>query len=315
MTTSTDTRAASRGGDLRLGVIADLHLGDPGSEPSSFNNPVRRGESEELLRQSMAWLAARSDAWVLLGDLADGPAARHYKLLARRLASVETPVYAVLGNHDMSGSYSPARRTLADQVTFLGRTVVGRHVLMSGPLSEHAGAHVQRVPGGLSAGRWTPAAEAPPTPEKAAGPLLVWAAHFPVLSLRDEIEARGWLYAGDLANRDHVQLSLRRYPGPVLALSGHLHVRSHAIAGNILQLTAGALAEAPHEASVVEVAATPGRVQVTRRCQSFRPSPGAVVEPGATLDGPLTAFSWKKGRWRQDPRPMSGPVRKPAASA
>ncbi|MDR2378569.1 MAG: metallophosphoesterase [Bifidobacteriaceae bacterium] len=292
----TDTGPARRPEDvgLRLGVLSDIHLADPGAEPTAFNNPVRRGESEQFLRAALDWLTPRVDALVLLGDLADEPRAASYRRLARALAGAAQPVFALLGNHDLPNNPAapaPAFAALAGVAEFPGRTRLGRHVLTSGPLARQGEAFRQFA-----------ALPAPPVSPDAAPPdgadLLIWAAHFPALSLRAQISRCDWLYAGDLANRAEVAHTLAHWPGPVLALSGHLHVRAHAISGNTLQLVCGALAEAPCEAAVVEVAPARRGLRVARWCRTFAPARRAEFELGATLDRQFSAFRWERGRWR-----------------
>jgi hypothetical protein len=302
---------------VRLGVVTDPHIADEGAAPSFFNGPVRRGQADELLGAALDWLAPRVDALVLLGDLADAPAERHYHRLAEHLDSFGPPVFAILGNHDLPPGQGspPALSALGGAVRFLGREPLGRHRLTSSPLRREGEGFVQVVPFGSDEWRGGPR-DVGPSP--AAGDLLIWAGHFPVVSLRPKIEACGWEHAGDLDNRDQVLGALTRQAGPILALTGHLHVRAHAISGNVLQLACASLAEAPHDAAVIEIAERGGALTVTRHCRSFAQiAPCDQVEDiahhrghdaleaaGAVLDRQHSAFAWLRRRWREV-RPQS----------
>jgi hypothetical protein len=289
---------------VRLGVLTDLHLAAPGTPPSRFNNPVYRGQAHQLLADALQWLRPRCDALLLLGDLADVPSARDYRLLLDQLADTGLPAYTVLGNHDIAVPPSPAQACDFAAVTAarsgqespapvpLGTCYLagGSIALTSSPLQPADGYEFTQT----GASRAVAAAR----PSR----LLVWAAHPPVLSLRSAIEERGWNYAGDVSNLDAVAAALGSYDGPLLALTGHLHVRSHAVKSNILQLGQGALAESPYEAAVVTISCHDGGIDVTRRCHSV-----ADLESGppAVLDPPDMAFRWDGARWAQSGRPAA----------
>ncbi len=56
-------------------------------------------------------------------------------------------------------------------------------------------------------------------------------------------------------------------------LSGHIHARETHARGNLLQLSAGALVEAPYEAAVVDLLVGRAEVRVRRRARSLGPPP------------------------------------------
>lgn len=289
---------------VRLGVLTDLHLAAPGTAPSRFNNPVYRGQAHQLLADALLWLRPRCDALLLLGDLADVPSARDYRLLLDLLAGTGLPAYTVLGNHDIAVPPSPVQACDFAAMTAakngqqsrapvpLGTCYLagGSIALASSPLEPAEGYEFTQT----GAGRAVAAAR----PSR----LLVWAAHPPVLSLRSAIEERGWSYAGDVRNLDAVAAALGSYDGPLLALTGHLHVRSHAVKSNILQLGQGALAESPYDAAVVTISCHEGGIDVTRLCHSV-----ADLESGppAALDPADMAFRWDGARWLRSDRPAA----------
>jgi hypothetical protein len=269
---------------LRLGVLTDLHLAAPGTPPSQFNNPVHRGHSHQLLADALRWLRPRSDALLLLGDLADVPSSRDYRLLLDQLCATGLPAYAVVGNHDIAGDFA---RMAADEgrVVPLGtRYLADRSITLASSPLERAG------PGFVQTGAGQAVAAVPPSR------LLIWAAHLPVLSLRAAVERRGWSYAGDILNLDTVAAALGSHDGPVLALTGHLHIRSHAVRSNILQLGQGALAESPHDAALITISCDDHGIDVTRQCHLVADLGSG---PPATLDPAEMAFRWDGERWRR----------------
>ncbi|MCL2611689.1 MAG: hypothetical protein FWD95_00480 [Nocardioidaceae bacterium] len=123
--------------------------------------------------------------------------------------------------------------------------------------------------------------------------LFVWATHFPALTVRDDIVAAGFEYAGDLLNHYAVASHLTTLNGPVLVLGGHVHVRTHRINRNVLQLTQGALAESPHDLSTVRICAEEGRISVTRCARPVVPSDATP----AVIDPSNLSFTWDGCTW------------------
>lgn len=275
---------------LSIGVITDMHLAGRDAAPRQFNNPVRRAEARGLLAAALAWVSARADALILLGDLADSPSPDIYDELRSRVTAAGLPTYAVAGNHDLSPHADHLGRLFCPdssgrRVHRLGRATLaaGMTVASAALRSTGSGAHYLQFPDDAE--------------EVLAGDgLLIWASHFPVLSLRAAVESGGWMYAGDMAGAGQARARLQRHAGPVVALTGHLHVRAHAIDGNILQLSNGALAESPHDVGLVEIAVAGGVVTVTRTCHSLA---GFGSDLPAVLDGRQTGYRWAGGSWRR----------------
>jgi hypothetical protein len=95
-----------------------------------------------------------------------------------------------------------------------------------------------------------------------------------VLSREERLSGRGFKYAGDLDNRGALEWRLAG-DGPVVVLSGHIHARDSYAHGSVLQLSAGALIEAPHEVAIVDVEA--GRVRRRISVLGPRVAPHAPV--------------------------------------
>jgi hypothetical protein len=129
-----------------------------------------------------------------------------------------------------------------------------------------------------------------PRPGLTARRPLVFLTHFPALDMRSPVERSRLRYAGNLANRADIQQALHDYADPVVVLSGHLHVRSHAIAGNILQLGMAALAEHPSDATVITITSGDAVLSVTRHSHSLAED---AERPAAALDPSRTSFTWR----------------------
>ena len=275
---------------LRLGVLSDLHLAPAGTPSARFNTIVRLGESRDLLRAALAWLAPRVDALALLGDLTHSAAADDYRYLADQLDQTGLPAYLIPGNHDIpAGSrtavvYSATPRDAQASLIVPDPDCVthGPALIASAILQEHDDGFRLSLPG---LRRAVPPARRP----------LIFLTHFPALDMRLPIERNGWRYAGNLANRADVQQALHDYGSPVIALAGHLHVRGHTIAGNILQIGIAALAEHPNDATIVSVTSRGTALNVTRWCHSLAPD---GEKPVAVLERSRASFSWQDG-WRR----------------
>jgi hypothetical protein len=279
---------------LRLGVLSDLHLAPAGTPPTEFNTTVRLGQSRELLRAALVWLTPRADALALLGDLSQSATPGDYRYLAGQLGSTGLPGYVIPGNHDI-----PAERRTAAIHTAIPRrlqaSLVTPGCVSHGP-AVIASAHLTAQDDGfrVSQPRLT-------RPSPACRP-LIFLTHFPVLDMRLPVERSGLRYAGNLANRAEIQHALHDYGNPVIVLSGHLHVRGHAIAGNILQLCMAALAERPSDATIVTITSRGTALKVTRHSHSLASDTEA---PAAALDPSRTRFAWQHQRWQPEPMTRS----------
>ncbi|ASR37743.1 hypothetical protein BAY61_25155 [Prauserella marina] len=269
---------------LRLGVLTDCHLAERGTPDARFNNTILLGRSRELLAEALTYLAPRAETLLLLGDLTQSAVDDDFRYLFDRIRDTGLPSYVVRGNHDLPSIGSDP---LGDALTAFpgewpreprtGGERLGPVTLASGALSLGEDGYLDTV--------------APPL---VAGPLL-WMTHFPVLSMAADIEKAGWNHAGDLRNRAEVEARLRACEGPVIALTGHLHVRAYAVAGNVLQLNMAALVEPPHDVAVVTVEAARGSVLVRRTCARIG---DAQVKKAPVFDSPDTVFHWESGRWQ-----------------
>jgi hypothetical protein len=125
-------------------------------------------------------------------------------------------------------------------------------------------------------------------------PASVVVSHFPVLSRAGRLGERGLAYAGDLTNRHalHERLLGAR---PVVVLCGHIHARDSHAGANVLQLSAGALVEAPYEVAIVDVVAARAEVRVRRRVHALGPP---AAGPGPVLAPADETWAFVAGGWR-----------------
>jgi predicted phosphodiesterase len=261
---------------VRLGVVSDLHLTlDPGAD-ASWHNPFDFAGLPARIERALAIFAeARVDAVVACGDVThdgDEPAAR--AALQRLSENVEQPVLVVAGNHDCLERDDQLDRCGAAMLEAGGVDVAGMRV---------AGVPVESDDEGLLA--WTGAADGRPD---------VVVSHFPVLSRAERLAERGLAYSGDLTNREELERQLIA-AAPVVVLSGHIHARETHARGNLLQLSAGALVEAPYEVAVVDVDAGDGAVRVRRRVHVLGPPPAG---PDPVFAPEHETWSFVAGGWR-----------------
>jgi hypothetical protein len=120
--------------------------------------------------------------------------------------------------------------------------------------------------------------------------------HFPILSFEERAREAGLLYSGHLNQLASVT-GPTTMTGPIVVLSGHLHLRAVTVESEALQLCFAALVEAPYELALVELERADGGLDVSYRCASARP-PDAEKLP--VLDPAEGAWRWRPGAgWHQ----------------
>ena len=125
-------------------------------------------------------------------------------------------------------------------------------------------------------------------PDPAAG-VDVWLTHFPILTLEERCREADLLYAAHLDYLAPPPELMPAASGPVIVLSGHLHLRAVTTEANVLQLVFAALVEPPYEVAVVDIDVD--GASLTYECAS-------VVEPDAER---LPILDPPSGRWSFDP--------------
>jgi predicted phosphodiesterase len=247
---------------MRIGLISDLHwMREPPSSAAGWHGVGGEfaGVQGRLTAALEHFAASEVDLVAVCGDLAHHGDLESLAAVLGVLAGAGAPVIAVAGNHDVTES--PDRLAEA-----MARVPAGDVSLAAGAGEEVAGLPVAGVQVGESSG-WFRArlAAAPSLEDWGQGPLVLLS-HYPVLSLAEEVAARGLPYPGDLLDRAELAEALAARQAPTVVLSGHVHVRATRSSGPVLQLSAGALVEPPYECAVVEVAGGGGELRVSRRC-------------------------------------------------
>ena len=243
---------------MKLGVVADVHWPADPSTRAAWHNPFDfAGLPDRLDRARERFESEAVDAILVCGDLTHDGDRESVRAACRRLVG-SAPVLVVAGNHDCLARDDQPGRSLPHGATVLS----GDWIEIGG--QRLAGVSIARNDG-TGAFRWTGA------PVDNASPAVV-VAHFPVLSRAGRVAERGLAYPGDLTNRGALEQRLRS-GSPIVVLSGHLHVREACAHGTLLQLSAGALVEAPHEVAIVDVHAARAELRVRRRVHCLGPGP------------------------------------------
>lgn len=241
---------------MRLGVVSDLHFtADPAARAAWHNEYDFAGVPARLGDAAAAF--ADVDAVIALGDLTHSGDEASARAAFERLAALRRPVLVVAGNHDCRERDDRLERCVdgsSEMLTAAGVELGGTRV---------AGVSIERPKPGTF--RWVDA------PSPGDGPTVV-VSHFPVISRQDRFAERGLAYPGDLVNRGALHERLRG-GGPLIVLSGHIHARESHARDTVLQLSAGALVEAPYEIAIVDVSVSGGEVRVRRRAQVLGPPP------------------------------------------
>jgi calcineurin-like phosphoesterase family protein len=240
---------------LRLGLLADLHLGPPGTPPAEWHGPIEPGLMRGRLAAALTRLAReRLDALLLLGDLAHAGDRRSLRWVLHAALSLQLPTFVVPGNHDLDGGDDCWRVAHAEwpeqlrPLTARGRTLSPRVRIAGQPLTARGSAR---------------AAAEPPRLRASERRLLLWVTHYPLLEREPVLREAGLAYPDRLEGAAEVAARLARYRGPVLTLHGHLHVADAVAEDRILQLGVPALGERPHRYGILELSADGDRITVS----------------------------------------------------
>ena len=284
---------------LRLGVIADPHLALERTEDAAWHNPYRLADAHERLDSALAHpLLDGVDVIVLLGDLAHFGDRMSVRRVVDAVADDGRPAILLSGNHDV---LTPGVR-LEDEVLARGAAQV------LSPLASIADAPAvkafEAAGAGLAVHEVMRVTERGPQPFDVIGKRLtatdpaasldVWLTHFPLLSFEARCRDAQLLYSAHLDQLAPPPAVLPADSGPVVVLSGHLHLRAVTAEANVLQLSFAALVEPPYEVAVVDL--DTAQASVSYRCASVIP-PDAERIP--VLDPAEGTWSFDAGssRW------------------
>lgn len=225
-------------GTARVGVVSDIHVVPDTTKTGEWNEPIRYDRALPRLAQALDWFRDEHvDAVLILGDLSDdGDVESIRDALDVCAQHLDAPGYVLGGNHDAP----------------LG--TLGHEVDARPPLAYVNDGLIRSVPFGTAHQRWhgdlrfTVEPHAPKTED-----LLILACHYPLISRRRALEARGLRYAGDIEDVEQQTQALSRRRAPTVVLTGHLHVDDAHAEGRVLQLVNPPIVEGDGWASIVAI--------------------------------------------------------------
>jgi predicted phosphodiesterase len=276
---------------VRLGLVSDVHMTMDPATRASWHNPYDfAGLPSRIDAVREAFRRAGVHAAVVCGDVTHaGDAESAQEALAQLEAGLDRPVLVVAGNHDLLECDDRLERSMPG----------GSRMLPANP-AELGAVRLAGVPvardAETRAARWTGAGELMDD-----GRVTVLASHFPVISRAERLRELGLAYPRDLGNREELYRRVAA-GGPAIVLSGHIHARESHAEGRVLQLSAGALVEAPHEAAIVDVRSWRRFVRVRRRTVELGPPPAGPDPVLAPADETwiFAAGFWRRARpWRR----------------
>jgi hypothetical protein len=260
---------------MRLGIVADPHLSVLRDEPASWHNPYRLGDAHDRLDSALRYpLLEDVDAIALLGDIAHfgDRASMRTAIDIAASASDGRPVIVLSGNHDV---LEPGVRLEEEIEAAAYAHVVSPYAwpeasVVTKPFEAAGfGLHVHEVMG-LSDRAVEPFDVTSHTKLQGGRADLVLT-HFPLLSLERRAREADLLYSGHLAQlAPRVPVPPDSPVRPVVAMSGHLHLRGVTAEGSTLQLAFAALVEAPYELARVDLDWDGPELVVRYRCESAR---------------------------------------------
>jgi calcineurin-like phosphoesterase family protein len=188
---------------------------------------------------------AEVDHIICLGDVADDGAVENAREALGRMREAGVPVWVVPGNHDVaerSDMIGEAARSCEAVPAWESFANLSAAIAMTGValVSSDGGGTCEAID-----------AKHPTRADEPA--LLVWASHYPAISLRSRFQARGLRYPGDLLNRRRLQDKVFTRRGPTVFLHGHLHASVCLTHGELLQVGCAPLVEWPHAWTLVTI--------------------------------------------------------------
>jgi hypothetical protein len=276
---------------VRLGVITEVHIVPPGSPPGVWHNPFLFDQAEALFRDAVARCVKENvDAIALLGDLTHYADAGSFAVVRRVLETVELPVYVLPGNHDLERGPQP--------MGAFQRALDLPNVILP-PVNMALTPGIDLALIGLEPGdgeqRYAAVHSRAVTGNDPA--LTVVLTHFPPFAMADMLAGAGLKHAGDLTNREPWLAALAGIPGPVLVVNGHLHVHATIEAGRVLQLSAAALIEPPHDVTILTLG-----IDENSHPWAGRRATGLFEVPGVSLpvlSAREECWRFDAGSWRQ----------------
>jgi predicted phosphodiesterase len=275
---------------LKFGIIADAHIGPPGSRVWSFHSWYENADTIVAYRLALRrCMQENVDALVLLGDISHS----YHETLepgVRLAAETGLPVWAVSGNHDLIGRAEAldeaVQRVGADNVRLAtpeGEVVEGLRIAGFSITNGDWG-YIPRSGSTLHTSEWRDE------------PVLL-ISHYPIISFAEEVSGTGLMYGDDLENLDEVAQPLLERSKPIVVLSGHIHIRYACVVQKVLQISCPALVEPPFEVTLLDIEPEEGRIAV--RLESV-PLISSFPINVSGLSPLQQKWVFEAGTWRKD---------------
>jgi hypothetical protein len=268
----------------RIAAIADLHLAPADEPPRRYHGEWDLAGAGERLAQSLRIAQETVPALLtVLGDISQRGDAQTTADALRAITASNVPARLVAGNHDCAQDLDTlphALRQIARPDLRLATAASERlasSLAIAGVTLHGEG---DTFTGSLDSSRW------PRHP-------VVLLSHFPLLSRREQLQAHRLAYPGDLVNHAQLASELQAREAPTIALTAHLHVRDTCTRGPLLQLSCAAQIEAPHEATIVEIANDDRALSVRRRSIPL----GSVSAPATVLAPADETWAYRDQAW------------------
>jgi len=286
--------------EVRLGVLADTHLALERLEPASWHNPYRLADAHTRLERALAHpFIQDADVVVVLGDLAHFGDRTSIRFVVDAVEAVGKPAVLLSGNHDVleDGVRLEQEVEAASTTNVWAPCGPPPHADLVDVFDTAAfdlTVHEVLAETGRPVEPFDVAEVSVRRAEGAAATVLL--THFPVLSLEERCREAAMLYAGHLEQLAPAPPPAAGAPArPIVALSGHLHLRGVTTHDSTLQLVFAALVEAPYEVASVEIQRGDGSaVTVSYECDPVHP---LDVEHLPVLDPAGGTWTWTGDRW------------------
>ncbi|MDQ3965065.1 MAG: metallophosphoesterase family protein [Actinomycetota bacterium] len=274
---------------MKLGIIADAHLGPPGTRVPSFHVEYESADTIVAYRLALRRCVQEDvDGVVLLGDLSHSGDDESLKAGVRLAAETGLMVWVVSGNHDCFER--------VDALTEAVRRVGADNVRLAAPEGEVVEEGLRVAGISVTSGHWGYTADDRPDVSKWEDDPVVWLTHYPMISFAEKVSEAGLVYGDDLEDLEETTRPLLARSAPAIVVNGHIHVRYACVMGEVLQVSCGALIEPPFEVTFLDLyEPESGRISV--RAASV-PLVSSLPVHVPTLSSPRQEWVFEAGAWR-----------------
>jgi predicted phosphodiesterase len=274
---------------VRLGILSDLHAAARWTPAMRWHHPFVVEELPGVIDTALArFERARVDAVIVCGDLTqdgDRPSAR---AVLAQLATAPAPVWVVPGNHDVVADDRLLESAVAElgggRVRLVPRTSValGQGVAMAAVgIGATGGGRVQLLGG---------------APARGDEEVQLVVSHYPLVPVHAALAAAGLPAAGEAEDPSGVRAAFARAVAPTVVVHGHQHVRVVVVQGHLLQWGQAALAEPPHDTTLLDIEASGdgARVRVHAEAVAEKATRPTLLSPGRRAFRHRSTTGWEE---------------------